>query len=129
MNKKMKTKNGITYFLSSLIIGLLLLRILLFIFPTANLVIGSYSIHHIFTGSVLLIITTILLILNITNYFTYILGGISTALIIDQLTFLIMTDGTNKTYFSQTSVYGAFILTFIIILIVIGLYLIKENKK
>ena len=125
----MKTKNGITYFLSSLIIGLLLLRILLFIFPTANLVIGSYSIHHIFTGSVLLIITTILLILNITNYFTYILGGISTALIIDQLTFLIMTDGTNKTYFSQTSVYGAFILTFIIILIVIGLYLIKENKK
>jgi len=129
VNKKMKTKNGITYFLSSLIIGLLLLRILLFIFPTANLVIGSYSIHHIFTGSVLLIITTILLILNITNYFTYILGGISTALIIDQLTFLIMTDGTNKTYFSQTSVYGAFILTFIIILIVIGLYLIKENKK
>lgn len=126
---KMETKKRITYFLSSLIIGILLLRIFLFIFPTANFSLGSYSIHHIFTGSIWLIFTIILLIFNISNYFTYILGGISTALIIDQLTFLIMTDGTNKVYFSPTSIYGAFILTLIIILIVIGLYLIKENKK
>jgi len=125
----MKIKERITCFLSSLIITILLIRLYLFIFPNTNFAIGSYGVHHIFIGSVLLIIAVILLMFNISNCSTYILGGISTALIIDQIIFLIVTDGSDKNYLSRTSLYGALVLTFVIILTVLVLYFSKEKKR
>ena len=124
----MKTKERITYFLVSLVGMLILTRIYLHFLPNANINVGNYNIHHIYLGTFLLILSVILLILNNSNKFIFILSGISTALIIDQVPFLIFTDATDSAYFSYFSLIGAFVLAAIITIIILVLYLLKVKK-
>ena len=118
----MKLKKRLIIFISSLLITLVLLRISLLFSPSTNLYIFRYNIHHLFIGAFLIVILLVLFIFEIINKFTIIFAGISSALVLDEIVYLIATDGSDISYLSSVSLFGAIILTGIILILTIVLY-------
>lgn len=114
----------------SLIATLVVMRIFLTISPSTNLSFYGYNIHHLFIGAFLIIVITALFILNIFNKFTVCIAGVSSALILDEIVYLIVTDGSDASYITFISLLGAIILTCIILLIlIIGSYSKRGGRK
>ena len=124
----METKQKIKIFLISLLATLFLLRLFLTFSPSTNLNLGKYNIHHLFVGSFLVVILLIFFIFNIINNFTILLAGIGSALVLDQIIYLIATDGSDEAYLSAVSLWGAVTLTAIILILAIILYNQQKHK-
>lgn len=125
----MQIKSRIKIFISSLLLTIILLRIFLFVFPSANFNLGKYNIHHLFVGAFLLIVALIFFILNIANNFIIALAGFSSALVLDEIIYLIATDGSDASYLTRVSLWGAIILTSIIIVFAIILYSLQTRVR
>ncbi len=122
----MNTKKSIILYALSLLLTLLLTRIILHLFPGINADLGNYNIHHIFPGSILLIIATILLLANIKNKMSIMLAGVGSSLILDEIIYLIITDGSDRAYITSPSLLGS--LAFHAIALIM-LYIIYNNAK
>ncbi len=125
----MNQKQNLIYFISSTLLTILILRLFLYFNPFFNLNISSINIHHLYTGTIWLVIAAIFFINNITNKYTIIAAGIGTGLITDELIYLIATDGSDSAYLTSISVYGMLILTAITILITLLVYYYKNKKR
>lgn len=125
----MELKQKVLFYLIPFLATIILTRIYLYIFPFTNLDLGQYNIHHLFLGSFLLVITTILFIFEINLSYILALSGISSALIVDELTYLIATDGSDLAYLTPVSLVGAIILTTLIVTLVGGLYYVKQKRN
>lgn len=125
----MTINQRISTFIISVLATLVLLRLFLIVSPSANLYIFSYNIHHLFIGAFLIIILLVLFIFNIINKFTLIFAGISSALVLDEIVYLIATDGSDAEYLSSVSAWGAIILTLIILIFTIVLYNLNKSKS
>lgn len=88
-----------------------LLRLILHSFPSANLELGPYNIHHLFVGIILVIGAGTPLILRLprglNRWFLAATYGTGLALILDEWVYLIVTEGTDSDYLLAESVYGA----------------------
>lgn len=91
-------------------------RIFLYFFPFTNTNVGLYNIHHLYTGAFLLILTTVALLLGMVNRFTVILAGISSGLVLDEIVYLITTDGSDLSYNTQASFIGAVVLITLVLI-------------
>lgn len=100
--------------LGSLLVTFVILRIYLQLFPGTNLDIGSYNIHHLYTGLVLLTIGGLPIIFfhgdnRILDIASITFGsGLSMAL--DEWVYLIATDGSDSSYLLPVSFWGAVII-------------------
>ena len=125
----MKVSHKLKIFISSLILTILALRIYLLFFPSSNLYIFGYNTHHLYIGAFLIVVLLIFFIFEITNKFTIIFAGISSALVLDEIVYLITTDGSDMSYLSYASLSGAIILTAIILILTIVLYNVQRHKS
>ena len=125
----MHLRQRIKIFVISLIATLAIFRIFLFIFPSINLNVGKYNIHHLFVGALLLILVLLLFIFNVFNRFTIISAGFSSALVLDQIVYLVATDGSDKSYLTKVSLFGMVILTSVILILTIILYSLNKQKS
>ena len=123
----MDLKKRTRIFISSLLITIAATRILLFFFPSANLSILSYNVHHLFTGVVLTIVSSIFLVLNIINRYTIILAAVGSGLMVDQMVYLISTDGSDLAYSSNISLLGAAMTSAIVLAITLIAYKYKKR--
>src|SRR3989344_3703246 len=110
----MNSGKRVKIFLLSLAITLLSIRVFLYFFPATNLNIGGDGIHHLYSGAFLSILALTLLVAGITGNFTLVFAGFSSALVLDQLVFLVATDGMDLKYTSKTSLFGALISALIV---------------
>ena len=124
----MLIKSRIKIFVTSLILTLSIIRIFLFFFPSTNLNLGKYNIHHLFVGAFLVVIALIFFILNVVNNFIVVLAGISSALILDEIIYLVATDGSDTSYLTAISLWGAIISTAIILLFTIILHNLQKHE-
>lgn len=98
----------------SLLITFISLRVYLHLFPASNFDVGAYNIHHLFTGLVLVTLSTIPLALfdgvsRILDVAAVVFGvGLSMAL--DEWVYLITTDGSDQAYLLPVSFWGAVIV-------------------
>ena len=115
----MELKKRLSIFTISLLFTIVLLRVFLSILPSTNLNFLGYNVHHLFVGSFLVVVSLVFFIFNIVNNFTIILSGISTALVLDEIVYLIATDGSDNSYLSSVSLFGAIILTSIILILAV----------
>ena len=128
----MTSQQHIILFTIVLLATLFVVRISLFIFPFSNVNLGPYNIHHLFLGAFLLVLAVILLIIGIHNKLVIIFAGVSSALVIDEITYLIATDGSDLAYLTPISFWGAVVLT-LIVLFICGVFyrittIIKKEK-
>ena len=112
----MTPKQNIILFTIALLITLLVVRVSLFAFPFSNVNLGPYNIHHLFLGAFLLVVAVILLIIGIGNKLVIIFAGVSSALVIDEIIYLIATDGSDLAYLTPISFWGAVVLTLVVLL-------------
>ncbi len=94
----------------SLIATFVILRFYLFFFPNTDLDIGNYNVHHIYTGLLLIMFFGIpLILLNGRNGFIDLcsLGfGAGLSMSLDELVYIIVTDGSNAAYLLPVSFWG-----------------------
>src|SRR3989338_3262351 len=121
------TTREVYTFGGSLLITFFLTRFFLYLFPDVNLNIGKYNIHHLFVGVVLLIIVIVLLVVGIKTKSVFVIGGVGAALALDQIVFLITTDGGDITYLGNISFWGAIVSVAITLFVLGGLYYYEKN--
>ncbi len=123
----MNKKKDFFIYLGTLISTILLFRIFLWFYPNANFNAGSYNVHHLYSGAFLLVIAAILLILGIKTKTLIAFAGFGSALVLDELVYLIATDGSDRAYLGPESFYGAIALTSLIIIFVFVLIHYKRS--
>ncbi len=116
----------VVLFLTALILPTLFHRIYLGIAPHTNFDIGPYNIHHLFTG--LLFITLGGVPLAILRGRSWILElamisfGVGLSLALDEWVYLIATDGSDESYLSPVSLWGAVVMLGLACIYVLGIW-------
>ena len=116
-----------TYFIS-ILLTFLIVRLHLYFFPNTNLNILGYNVHHIFIGALILVIIAILALCDIKNVFIFFIGGMGISLVLDELIFIILTNGSNQAYASPISLISSVILH-VITLLILGFAYYKNKKQ
>jgi hypothetical protein len=119
--------------LLSLVITFVVLRSYLHMSPDSDLNIGPYSIHHLFTGLLLIIAGGIPLAICHGNAKALDLAavafGVGLSMALDEWVYLITTDGSNSSYLLPISFWGGAVMVGLACLIVVGLCLIDRQKR
>ena len=113
-------KEGKFRFVLPFILTLVVLRTFLYFSPKTNLYVLGYNLHHLFTGAFLLVLTLPFLMLRFSEKIRRIatvLAGVFAALIIDEVVYLVATDGSDAAYLSGTSLYGMLVTAGIVIVV------------
>jgi hypothetical protein len=81
--------------------------------PNADLFIAGYNVHHLYAGVVIEIPAAFILAFGVSG--SWVRGsalvalGIGSAMVLDQVVYLITTDGSNASYLKPISLWGAVI--------------------
>lgn len=119
----------------SLVVTFLLLRIYLYLLPSTNFDLGSYNIHHLFTGVLFITFAGIPLILfngdNRLLDIASILFGIGLSMVLDEWVYLIATDGSDSAYPLPISFWGAVLMIGLVLVYIISIIFIwqKTSRK
>lgn len=116
----------IFYFSAGLLLTFIFTRIYLFIFPHSNLNLGPYNVHHAYVGGILLILCVIYMLWKRITKLASLLAGVGSAQFLDQLVFLIATDGQDLTYPQGRSLLGGMIM---VLLLFLGIALLSTPRK
>lgn len=95
----------------SMVATVLLLRFSLWVSPNADFNIGSYNIHHLFTGLLFITLGALPLVLFQGNSrwldVSVLALGAGLGMALDEWVYLIATDGSNASYLLPVSFWGA----------------------
>ncbi len=128
MKKDLLQKRGFAFAIS-FVLTILLLRLFLYLSPFVNLNLGRYNVHHLFLGALLLVIVFILLMMNISGLVVFIVGGIASGLVVDELVYLIFTDGSDWSYLTAVSLWGSVGLGLLLLIFLAVLYFYRQKKR
>jgi hypothetical protein len=82
--------------------------------PSTHVYVSGYLVHHLFSGVLLLIPTAFLLAFGIRSdrgrALLTMLLGVSSSMVLDEVIFLICTDGSGEAYRGRVSFWGALTL-------------------
>ena len=96
----------------SMLAAFALTRLSLWFRPNADFNVGPYNIHHLFTGVLIMsaagIAATAPMLGSRARDACAALFGLGLALTLDEWIYLIVTDGTNASYWTTASVAGGF---------------------
>ena len=121
-------KQRVLYFIVSLVVTLFSTRFFLFLSPSTNLYFGGYNVHHLYVGAVILIFVLLMMMFNIISSFLFIISGVGTAFIIDELVYIIATDGSDASYLGFLSLTGTIISAVLILILVGGMYYYAKKE-
>ncbi len=100
--------------LSSLLLTFVVLRLYLHLFPNINFDVGIYNIHHLFLGLLLVTFGGLPLILFEGNSrkldVASIAFGVGLSMALDEWVYLIVTDGSDKSYLLPVSFWGGAVM-------------------
>ena len=82
--------------------------------PNSDLFIAGHNVHHLFVGALLTVPAAFVIAFtpeaSWVRWIALVLLGIGSAMVLDQIVFLIMTDGSNASYLRPISLWGAIML-------------------
>ena len=119
MTVRYRTPTSVVRRNTFILIGTVLLtfvtvRLALFASPNADLTLGTHDVHHLFTGQVLIVLGGIPLAIfrgHTRNLdLALVAFGIGLALALDELVYLIATDGSNASYLLPVSFWGGLVV-------------------
>jgi len=93
-----------------------------------DLYVAGYNIHHLYLGA--LIETPAAFVLAFNVQVPWLRGGalialgVGSAMLLDEVIYLITTDGTNRSYLKPISLWGAVVLEGLAVVLLVALYLV-----
>lgn len=95
--------------------------------PNADFFVLGYNVHHLFTGALIEIPAAIILALRVGGVWTRRIAAVAfgsgAAMVLDEVVFLIATDGSNQAYLTPVSLWGAVALVGIAVCAVLLVFL------
>ncbi len=112
-----------------LVATFLLMRLYLHLVnPDADLFIGRHNVHHLFSGAVLAVPAALVVAFvpqeTPVRWFALVFLGTGSSMVLDQVVFLITTDGSNAAYLLPVSLWGAIVLEGLAVALLVALYLL-----
>lgn len=102
------------------------LRLYLHLVHVQHIYPGGYLVHHLFLGVLIEVPAAFILAFGPHNRLLAFLApvavGIGTALMLDEVTYLVATKATDQDYVSSTSLAGASLLIFLAVVFLLVLY-------
>ena len=94
--------------------------------PDADLFIAGHNVHHLYTGALLEIPAAFVLAFGVGGPLgrgvALVALGIGTAMVLDQVVYLITTDGSNVSYLKPVSLWGAVVLIVLATVLLVTLF-------
>ena len=92
--------------------------------PNADLFVAGHNVHHLFVGALLAVPAAFFIAFtpeaSWVRWIALAALGVGSAMVLDQIVFLITTDGSNASYLRPISLWGAIIL----VALAVGLLLV-----
>jgi hypothetical protein len=93
---------------------------------------AGYLVHHLFTGTLVLIPAAFALAFGTRDRVLALLApvalGVGSAMVLDEVTYLVATQATDEDYVSPVSLWGAVILISLATTLLLGLYAMHSEK-
>jgi hypothetical protein len=126
-------KRRMILLLLSLVVTFVVIRISLHASPNTDFNVGSYNIHHLFTGLLLITLCGIPATLFKGNSLVLdglVIGfGIGLSLALDEFVYLITTDGSNASYLLPISFWGGVVMIGLACIYLLAFYLFDRRRK
>jgi hypothetical protein len=94
---------------------------------------GGYLVHHLFFGALIVVPAAFILAFGTRNrilgYLAPIALGIGSAMILDEVTYLIATKATDEDYVSSVSLIGAIVLMSLATALLLTLYRLHRDNN
>jgi hypothetical protein len=101
--------------------------------PDTHVFITGYLVHHLFSGVLILIPTAFLLALGIQSPWRRNLAfatlGFSSAMVLDEVVYLVCTDGSGVAYRGSLSLWGAVVLLALATLFLLSVYCMPRGSS
>jgi hypothetical protein len=81
--------------------------------PDADLFLAGYNVHHLYTGTLIETPAAFVLAFGVppaVRAVALVALGVGSALVLDQVVYLVTTDGSNRAYLRPISLWGAVVL-------------------
>src|SRR5262245_5761305 len=106
------SKSTLLFILIPMLATFLVLRLYLHLVnPNTDLYVAGYSVHHLFTGTLIEITAAFILAFGVHRcvfrQMTLMALGVGSAMVLDEVIYLITTDGTNLSYVTPISLWAA----------------------
>jgi hypothetical protein len=92
---------------------------------------AGYLVHHLFTGTLIVIPAAFVLAFGVRNrplaFAAPVALGIGSAMVLDEVIYLVMTHATDADYVSPLSLWGAIVLVLLATLLLVALYRLHRD--
>jgi hypothetical protein len=117
----------LVFILGPMLLTFMIQRVILHCFshPNFHVFLGGYRVHHLFSGALIQISSAFLLAFGVRPRFRSLVLvslGVGSAMVLDEVIFLVFTDGSNEAYRSSVSLWGAAALIALAATFLGGLY-------
>ncbi len=97
-----------------MLLTVLVQRLLLHLVPIQHIFVAGYLVHHLFWGLSIEVPAAFILAFGVRNRLLAVLAqialGVGSAMVLDEVIYLVATDGSDAAYRSPTSLWGSIIL-------------------
>src|SRR5262245_12674786 len=94
--------------------------------PDADVYIAGYNVHHLYTGALIEIPAAFVLAFGgmapAVRAGALVALGVGSAMVLDQVVYLITTDGSNRSYLTPVSLWGAVVLEGLAVVLLLVLW-------
>jgi hypothetical protein len=95
------------------------LRLSLMLSPNSDLNVAGYNVHHLFTGVLVMFAGGVWRVLGSQAWLPLVVFGVGSGLALDEVVYLIATDGSNAAYLTRVSWIGG-VITVVVALVYVA---------
>ena len=113
----MPLNDSLILFFVGMIGTIAFIRLYLLFFPQTNLYVFGRNVHHLYLGALMLLVLNVINIAGLKGWEFVALSGIGSALVVDQLVYLVASSGGHRAYFSALSFFGMVLVVAILVFV------------
>jgi hypothetical protein len=125
-HRPLTRKQTLLLLLLPLLATFVCLRLYLHLVGVRHVYPGGFLVHHLFFGILIVVPAAFLLAFELRNrllrFWSLVALGIGSALILDEVTYLVATKGTDEDYVSRISLFGAIAFISAAVILLLAIY-------
>ena len=133
MNNGLSPKRTLLWILIPMMATFICQRLYLHLVRVQHIHAGGYLIHHLFSGALLVIASAFVLAFGTRNrwlaHLTPAALGIGSAMVLDEVIYLVATQASDADYVSALSFWGAFVLVSLAVVFLVCLYKLRACSE